>query len=126
MRNTCICLLLLLTSNLSMANTPSQCQAMIDEIVDIADLKKALQCQNRLMAAIYDKLEQQGPARQRAFYPAEQMPSTQTDSHAPQVKKSKSNICHERGTKYYNQTKTFTPYNTIEGCLSSGGRLPKG
>jgi hypothetical protein len=44
----------------------------------------------------------------------------------PQVKKSTSGICHEkRVSQYYNQTKTFTPYNSIADCLASGGRLPK-
>ncbi|MFA7308851.1 MAG: thermonuclease family protein [Patescibacteria group bacterium] len=41
------------------------------------------------------------------------------------VKKSKSSICHAPGTKYYDQTTNFTPYNTVDECLNSGGRLPK-
>lgn len=43
----------------------------------------------------------------------------------PQVKKSTSSICHERGSTYYDRTEKFTPYDSIEECLSSGGRLPK-
>lgn len=43
----------------------------------------------------------------------------------PQVKKSSSGICHEINTTYYNRTTNFTPYNSIEDCLDSGGRLPK-
>ena len=43
----------------------------------------------------------------------------------PQVKKSTNNICHEKGTTYYNKTKNFTPYDSIEACLESGARLPK-
>lgn len=42
------------------------------------------------------------------------------------VKKSKSSICHAPGTEYYSRTKNFTPYDTIDQCLASGGRLPKG
>jgi hypothetical protein len=45
-------------------------------------------------------------------------------SDAP-VKKSKSSICHAPGSTYYNQTKNFTPYRTLDECLKSGGRLPK-
>lgn len=43
----------------------------------------------------------------------------------PVVKKSTSAICHERGTYYYDLTKNFTSYSSIEKCLQSGGRLPK-
>ena len=46
-------------------------------------------------------------------------------SSSPPVKKSTSSICHAQGTTYYNQTTNFTPYNTIDECLASGGRLPK-
>ena len=42
------------------------------------------------------------------------------------VKKSKSAICHAPGTEYYNHTKNFIPYESLDQCLSSGGRLPKG
>ena len=47
----------------------------------------------------------------------------QTDK--PNVKKSKSNICHEKGSQYYKQTKKFESFNSIEDCLNSGGRLPR-
>ena len=43
----------------------------------------------------------------------------------PNVKKSSSNICHEKGTQYYKQTIKYKSYNSIEDCLNSGGRLPK-
>jgi hypothetical protein len=43
----------------------------------------------------------------------------------PAVKKSSTGICHQKGTDYYEKTKNFTPYNSIDGCLKSGGRLPK-
>ena len=41
------------------------------------------------------------------------------------VKMSKSGICHAPGTRYYAQTKNFTPYKTMEECLKAGGRKPK-
>ena len=47
----------------------------------------------------------------------------QTDN--PNVKKSTSNICHEKGSQYYKQTKKFESFNSIEDCLNSGGRLPR-
>ena len=43
----------------------------------------------------------------------------------PNVKKSTSNICHEKGSQYYEQTKKYENFNTIEDCLNSGGRLPR-
>ena len=41
------------------------------------------------------------------------------------VKKSKTNICHAPGTKYYKQTKYYKAFKTLQECLNSGGRLPK-
>lgn len=43
----------------------------------------------------------------------------------PEVKKSTSGICHERGSTYYDRTSNFVPYDSIEDCLDSGGRLPQ-
>ncbi len=43
----------------------------------------------------------------------------------PQVKKSSTGICHEKGTTYYEKTANYTSYDSIEECLASGGRLPK-
>ena len=43
----------------------------------------------------------------------------------PNVKKSTSNICHEKGSQYYKQTKKYESFNSIEDCLNSGGRLPR-
>ena len=47
----------------------------------------------------------------------------QNDS--PNVKKSTSNICHEKGSQYYKQTKKYQNFSSIEDCLNSGGRLPR-
>ncbi|OYD24767.1 hypothetical protein B6S09_08860 [Oceanimonas baumannii] len=43
----------------------------------------------------------------------------------PQVKKSKTNICHPKGGRYYHKTKNYTPYNSMEACIQSGGRAAK-
>ncbi|MDB2353846.1 hypothetical protein N9396_03925 [Candidatus Pelagibacter ubique] len=47
------------------------------------------------------------------------------DSASVPVKKSKTNICHKKGSKYYDQTKYFRAYQTMKDCIESGGRLPK-
>ncbi|MEZ9863892.1 HNH endonuclease family protein [Vibrio breoganii] len=41
------------------------------------------------------------------------------------VKLSNSGICHDTSSSSYNRTKNFTPFNSLEACLDSGGRLPK-
>ena len=43
-----------------------------------------------------------------------------------QVKKSTSGICHDSSSASYNRTKNFEAFSTLEACLESGGRLPKG
>ena len=43
----------------------------------------------------------------------------------PAVKKSSTGLCHAQGTRYYAQTLKYTPYDSIEACLASGGKLPK-
>lgn len=43
----------------------------------------------------------------------------------PPVKMSSSGICHAPGTAFYNKTKKFEAYRTIEECVNAGGRLPK-
>jgi hypothetical protein len=47
------------------------------------------------------------------------------DAASTFVKKSKTNICHAPGSKYYKQTKYYKSYKTLKDCLESGGRLPK-
>lgn len=46
------------------------------------------------------------------------------DRSNPPVKMSSSSICHAQGTEYYNRTKNFTPFESVEACVKSGGRLP--
>lgn len=40
------------------------------------------------------------------------------------VKLSNSGICHDTDSRYYQQTKNYTPYKSLEACLKAGGRLP--
>lgn len=42
------------------------------------------------------------------------------------VKKSNSGICHDESSRSFQQTKHYTPYQSIDECLAAGGRLPKG
>lgn len=42
------------------------------------------------------------------------------------VKMSNSGICHPPQSSWYDRTKTFQPFDSVEACLDSGGRLPKG
>jgi hypothetical protein len=51
--------------------------------------------------------------------------STSVFGQSDVVKKSKSGICHTPSGHYYNRTKHFTPYKTLDDCLKSGGRLPR-
>lgn len=41
------------------------------------------------------------------------------------VKMSRTGICHAPGTTYYNQTKHYTSYDSLDACLGAGGRMPK-
>ena len=49
-----------------------------------------------------------------------------SSAFADVVKKSNSSICHTEASKSYTKTKNFTSFDTLEACLDSGGRLPKG
>ena len=41
------------------------------------------------------------------------------------VKKSSSGICHDTSSSWYEKTKNFTAYATMEACIDSGGRAPR-
>jgi len=43
----------------------------------------------------------------------------------PQVKLSRSGICHEKGTEFYGRTKRFEPFDSMEACIAAGGRPAK-
>ena len=52
--------------------------------------------------------------------------SNVNQSNIPTVKKSRSGICHSKGSSsHYSRTKNFTAYQSLELCLKSGGRCPK-
>ena len=47
-------------------------------------------------------------------------------SYASVVKKSRSDICHAPNSSYYDTVKNFKSFDSLQSCLDSGGRLPKG
>lgn len=40
----------------------------------------------------------------------------------PGVKKSQSGVCHGQDSVHYERTEKFIPYDSMEDCLTSGGR----
>ena len=52
-------------------------------------------------------------------------PAAKVAGAEPAVKKSKSNICHDKSSSAYKQTTNFTEYKTMDECTKSGGRPPK-
>ena len=55
-----------------------------------------------------------------ATAPAATAPAASAD---PAVKKATaSSICHDKTSPSYKQTKNFTPFNSMEVCLKSGGK----
>ena len=57
---------------------------------------------------------------------AKTAPADKAAAAEPDVKKSKSNICHDKTSSGYKQTKNFTGFKTMDECVKSGGRPPKG
>ena len=51
--------------------------------------------------------------------------STGAFAQSKPVKMSNSGICHAPGSTYYEQTKSFTSFKTLQECLNAGGRMPK-
>ncbi len=51
---------------------------------------------------------------------------TTVNARTPPVKMSSSKICHDTSSPYYERTKNFKAYDSINACLDAGGRLPKG
>lgn len=49
-----------------------------------------------------------------------------TSACAATVKKSQSGICHSPDSPWYAKTQNFVPFNSLDACLQSGGRLPRG
>jgi hypothetical protein len=46
-----------------------------------------------------------------------------TPAIATEVKQSRSGICHDASSPYYEKTRNFTPYASLDECLANGGRL---
>jgi len=42
------------------------------------------------------------------------------------VKKSTLNVCYVPGAKKYDKVQEYIVYDTLEDCLKSGGRKPRG
>jgi hypothetical protein len=51
--------------------------------------------------------------------------STGAFAQSQPVKMSNTGICHAPGSTYYQQTKKFTPFKSLQDCLNAGGRMPK-
>ena len=66
------------------------------------------------------------PAAPAKAEPAKAVAVTKAAAAEPEVKKSKSNICHDKTSTGYKQTKNFTEFKTMDECVKSGGRPPKG
>ena len=45
---------------------------------------------------------------------------------ASTIKQSTSGLCHPPQSSWYDRTRTYKPFDTVEACLDAGGRLPKG
>lgn len=41
-------------------------------------------------------------------------------------KKSNSGLCHPPQSIWYERTKNYQPYDSLDACLDSGGKLPDG
>lgn len=46
-------------------------------------------------------------------------------ANAELVKKTSSGICHPPVSPFYERTKNYQAYESVDSCLTSGGRLPK-
>jgi hypothetical protein len=63
------------------------------------------------------------PAAAASAAPASAAAPAAAPSADPAVKKATaSGICHDKTSPSYKQTKNFTPFNSMEECLKSGGK----
>jgi hypothetical protein len=53
-------------------------------------------------------------------------PAAKTAAADPAVKKSNNDICHDKTSSGFASTKNFKPFATMDECIKSGGRAPKG
>ncbi|EGN76128.1 protein of unknown function (DUF1994) [Idiomarina sp. A28L] len=49
-----------------------------------------------------------------------------SNTYADYIKQSNSGICHDPYSAYYERTKNYTRYASLEACIQNGGRLPAG
>lgn len=49
-----------------------------------------------------------------------------TPISAELIKKSNSGLCHPPESAWYERTKSYTEFDSLQACLNSGGRLPSG
>ena len=86
-------------------------------------LKRDLQCQSVASG------KSEGSYKKEKVSHIQKPPVKQSNTNQgdePNVKKSKSGICHSKSSSSsYSRTKNFTPYQSLELCLKSGGRCPK-
>jgi hypothetical protein len=47
-------------------------------------------------------------------------------AQASVIKKSNSGLCHPPQSSWYERTKNYQPYDSLDACLDSGGKLPSG
>jgi hypothetical protein len=45
---------------------------------------------------------------------------------AETIKKTSQGICHPPTSSYYERTQSFRAFDSVDECLASGGRLPRG
>lgn len=49
-------------------------------------------------------------------------PTNKVSNTTPEVKMSKSMICHDKNSAFYEQTKTFVAFENLENCRANGGK----
>ncbi|MBZ9610853.1 hypothetical protein [Rheinheimera maricola] len=49
-------------------------------------------------------------------------PTNSNDHTAPEVKMSRSMICHDKSSAFYEQTKNFVAFESLEACRFNGGK----
>lgn len=47
-------------------------------------------------------------------------------AHASVIRKSNSGLCHPPPSSWYERTKNYQSYDSLDACLDSGGKLPDG
>ena len=95
--------------------------------------KRDSQCQRAIASSKESPYKTQKVSYEKKSYNPQKLSYTQkpyvelsNSSADPNVKKSKSGICHSKSSSsHYSRTTNFTAYQSLELCLKSGGRCPK-